>query len=207
MSALLTPLRVEIAGWLALCGGLAAGVGVETDWGRQLLRPAPVVELAEAPFVRPELKDPYSLPPADVFLDIAMRPIFLVTRRPVPAAPPPEPPKPAMQRNQFQLTGVTVLPDSKFAFLIEKAGNKSRVIKEGDQINGILVKSIAADKVVLSQFEETEVLTLKTAKGPATTDGTPPKKAEPATPKPAPAPTPRPARTPPPAERPVSPDD
>jgi hypothetical protein len=181
MSGLLTPLRVEIAGWLLLCGGLGVGLGLETDWGRQLQPPPPELVLPATPFTGTALKDPYSLPTADTFLDIAMKPVFLATRRPVPAAPPPEPPKPAMQRNQFQLSGVTILPDSKFAFLTEKAGNKSRVVKEGDEINGILVKTIGPDKVVLSQFDETEILTLKTAKGPATTENAGAKKpAEPA---------------------------
>ena len=53
------------------------------------------------------------------------------------------------------------MPEGRFAFLLEKAGNKSRVIAVGKEINGILVKEIAADRVVLSQDDDTEVLELK----------------------------------------------
>jgi hypothetical protein len=59
------------------------------------------------------------------------------------------------------------VPEGKFAFLIEKAGNRARVVSEGKEINGITVKEVSASQVVLSQYDDTEVLTLKTAKGPA----------------------------------------
>lgn len=167
MSRGLTPAGVETAFWLLLCGGLATGIGLETDWGKRWQYPLPAGDAAATAFTRPALADDFSLPAADTFLETAMRPIFLVSRRPSPPAQSPEAAKPMMMRDQFTLSGITVTPEGKFAFLIEKAGNKSRVVSEGKEINGIKVKEITADRVVLSQYDETEVLLLKTAKAQA----------------------------------------
>lgn len=168
MSRGLTPWRAEMAFWTLLCGGLAVGIGQETDWGKRWQYPIADASPAPATFSKPTLSDPYRLPAADDFLEIAMRPLFVPTRRPAPAAPPPEPPKPSMIKDQFTLSGITVTPGGKFAFLIEKAGNKPRVVSEGREINGIRIKEIAADRVVLSQYDDTEILVLKTGKGSAT---------------------------------------
>ena len=66
-----------------------------------------------------------------------------------------------MQKGQFILTGTVVVAEGKFAFLIEKAGNKSRVVAEGKQINGIMVKEVTKERVVLTQGDDMEVLDLK----------------------------------------------
>ena len=165
----LSPMRAELLFWLAVCGGLAVVIGLETDWGTRCQSPIPIRHREPASFSKPALSEPFKLPPADEFLETSMRPLFVATRRPTAPLPPPEAPKPAMKRDQFSLTGVTMLPEGKFAFLTEKAGNKTRVVSEGKEINGILVKEISNDRVVLTQYEETEVLLLKTAKGPAAT--------------------------------------
>lgn len=167
--SLLSPTRAELLLWLAICGGLAIVIGQETDWGTRWQSTIPTHRREPASFSKPTLSEPFKLPPADEYLETSMRPLFVATRRPTPQLPPPEAPKPAMKRDQFSLTGITMLPEGKFAFLIEKTGNKSRVVSEGKEINGILVKEISNDRVVLTQYEETEVLLLKTAKGPAAT--------------------------------------
>lgn len=167
MSGLLTPFRVEAGFWLLLCGGLTAGIGHETDWGRRWQWPLASSSAAAAEFTKPVLAPPFHLPPADTYLETTLRPIFVVTRRPAPMPPPPEPPKPAMRKDQFVLTGTTIVPEGKFAFLLEKAGNKVRVVSEGKEINGILVKQIDAAHVVLTQHDDEEVLVLKPAKPPA----------------------------------------
>lgn len=173
MSRILAPYRVEIAVWLVLCGGLLAGIGVETDWGRQWSWPIAENKSASAAFVKPALTEPFRLPPSDEFIEIALRPLFVVTRSPAPIPPPPsaEPPKPKMQKDQFILTGTTIVSEGKFAHLIEKAGNKSRVVAEGKEINGILIKEITADHVILVQYDDTERLALRTAKAPAAAVG------------------------------------
>lgn len=181
VSAALTPIRVETGFWLILWASLAAGIGIETKWGRQVQWP--VAETAEKPpeFAKPALAGPFRLPPPDQFSQMTARPIFIVTRRPTPVPPPPEPPKPSMKKDQFILMGTTVAGETKIAFLLEKAGNKSRVVVEGKEINGITVKEVAADRIVLSQFEDTEVLVLRTNKPapgsparPAGVQGVPP---------------------------------
>ena len=166
MSQLLSPLRVETGFWLLLCGGLAAGIGYETDWGQRWQWPLAATALAPAEFIKPVLVEPFHLPPPDTFLETTLRPIFVVTRRPAPIPPPPEPPRPSMQKDQFKLTGVTLVPEGKFAYLFDKASNKTRVVGEGKEINGITVKEIRPDRVVLGQYDDTEVLQLRTAKGP-----------------------------------------
>lgn len=183
MSSPLTPSRVEMGLWLLLCGGLATGIGVETDWGRRLHPPAVKQPEPRTDFVKPLLAEPFHLAPPDTFLETAMRPLFIVSRRPAPPPPPPEPPKPAMQKDQFRLTGITIVPGGNFAFLVEKSGNRNRVVSAGKEINGIMVKEVSANQVVLTQFDDTEILTLKTARGPlATVPAAPP-----ATPAPPPA--------------------
>lgn len=166
MSAALTPIRVEAGFWLILWLGLAAGIGLETDWGRQMS--SPMTQIAETPpaFPKPVLAEPFRLPPPDQFLDVTVRPIFVATRRPAPTAPPPEPPKPGMKKDQFILMGTTIVAEGKFAFLLEKAGNKSRVVVEGKEINGIIVREVTTERVVLSQYDDTEVLVLKSIKPP-----------------------------------------
>jgi len=158
------PRRYELAFWLLLWGALGAGIALETDWGQRWHWPVDEPVVAAAAFSQPVLAEPYRLPPPEQFLAIAERPLFIVTRRPAPAAPPPEPPRPSMKRDQFQLMGTTIVPEGKFAFLLEKAGNKSRVVAEGKEINGIMVKEVAPERVVLTQHGDTEVLLLKTGK-------------------------------------------
>ena len=162
MNAALTPFRVEAALWLILWLGLAAGIGLETDWGRHMQ--SPVTEIAETPpeFPKLVLAEPFRLAPPDQFLDVTLRPLFIVTRRPAPIALTTDSPKPGMKKDQFILMGTTVVAEGKFAFLREKAGNKSRVVAEGKEINGIMVREVTTERVVLSQYDDTEVLVLRT---------------------------------------------
>ena len=166
MSAALTPIRVEAGLWLILWLGLATGIGLETDWGRQMRLPITEIDQTPPEFPKPALAEPFRLPPPDQFLDVTVRPLFIVTRRPAPTPPPPEPPKPSMVKGQFILMGTTVVGEGKFAFMIEKAGNRSRVVAQGKEINGILVKEVTTERVVLSQYDDTEVLVLQSIKPP-----------------------------------------
>lgn len=162
-----TPRRLEIAlrvtAWLAL----AAGIGVQTDWGRLGRGEPPPLADSPANFAPPELTEPFRLRPIDQYGEMIARPVFVATRRPAPPAPAvAEASQGSMQKDQFVLTGTTISPDGKYAFLLEKSGNKSRVVAEGKEINGITVRQVASDKVVLAQGDETEILMLKTIKPP-----------------------------------------
>lgn len=185
MTSALTPVRAEAGFWLILTAGLAAGIGLETDWGRQLEWPVTQTTGTSPVFAKPVLAEPFQLGGSDQFADITSRPLFIVTRQPAPVAPTADS-KPSMKKDQFTLLGTTIVGGDKFAFLLEKAGNKSRVVGEGKDINGITVREIAADRVVLSQHDDTEVLLLKMNK---------PVPGAPA-PVPVPSPVPRPAVAP-----------
>lgn len=184
MTPLLTPSRIEALFWGLLCGGLVATIALETDFGQRWQAPLAVAEAESGTYQPPPLAEPFRLPTADTFLEVAMRPVLVVSRRPPPPAPLPEAPKPTMKRDQFALTGVTVVAEGKFAFLFEKATNKTRVVKEGKEVNGLLVKEVRPDRVVLSQYDETELLVLKTAKGPAQANAVAPTPAATAAPQP-----------------------
>lgn len=164
-SGSLTPRRVEVLFWLSLLSALAVGIGIESDWGRKWVLPLQQINAQPAPFTKPLLTEPFSLPAADTFLEIAMRPIFVVTRRPAPTITV-EAPKPGMKKEQFLLTGTTIVPEGKFAHLLEKAGNKSHVLSEGKEINGILIKEVRTDRVVLTKNDDTEIIMLYVAKAP-----------------------------------------
>ena len=166
MSAALTPIRVEAGFWLILWLGLAAGFGLETNWGRQKQWPVETMAETRPEFSIPALAEPFRLPPSDQYVQMTARPVFVVTRRPALIALPSEPPTPSMKKDQFILRGTTVVAEGKFAFLLEKAGNRSHVVAEGKEINGIIVREVTTERVVLSQYDDTEVLVLKSIKPP-----------------------------------------
>jgi hypothetical protein len=90
------------------------------------------------------------------------RPLFVPTRRPAPPPPPPPPPpKPTMSKGQFQLMGVISLGKDGYAFLRDVAGGKVRRMQVGQSVNGIRLSDLGPNSVTLTQYEDTEVLTLK----------------------------------------------
>lgn len=165
MSSLFTPNRVETGFWLAICGGLLVGVGLETNWGRQF-GPSPYSDSPQqGTFEKPVLAEPYHLSAPDTMLETSTRPLFVVTRRPAPTVE--IAPQSTMNKGQFTLTGVSIVPEGKFVFLFEKASKRNRVVAEGKEINGITINEVQPDRVILVQDADSEVLLLTTAKGPA----------------------------------------
>lgn len=172
MSRIMSPRRIEAMMWILLFSGLATGIGFETDWGRRLVWPIELPDSQSTPFAKPTLAESFSMPAADTFLEISMRPLFVFTRRPAPAIPV-DATTPIMKKDQFVLTGTTLVTEGKFAHLLEKAVSKSHVVAEGKEINGILVKEVRLGSVVLAQGDETEVIVLRTAKAPPVAAGAP----------------------------------
>ena len=74
-----------------------------------------------------------------------------------------------MQKGQFVLTGTAVVEQKSVAFLRESAGGKSRSVRVGETINGLLVAEVKPDRVRLTMGEDSEELLLKVAAGPRTT--------------------------------------
>jgi len=158
--------------WLAALGAVAALIGWETDWGRGLT-PAPVVpDVAAPPPVTLALLPDYRVEDGGESRQQTLeRPVFVPTRRP---APPPVPTgqeaaKPRMQKGQFVLTGTAVVDQKSIAFLRESTGGKSRSVRVGETINGLLVAEVKPDRVKLTMGEDSEELVLKVAAGPRTT--------------------------------------
>jgi len=158
--------------WLAALGAVAVLIGWETDWGRQLTR-APVVPdvAAPAPVTLALLPDYRVQDGAESRQQTVERPVFVPTRRPAPPAvsAAQEAAKPRMQKGQFVLTGTAVVEQKSVAFLRESAGGKSRSVRVGETINGLLVAEVKPDRIRLTMGEDSEELLLKVAVGPRTT--------------------------------------
>jgi hypothetical protein len=147
--------------------GIAAtlvGVGLETDWGRNWRG---TNQYPAAPTRAPldtRAVPAFQLPPlATAYRETVERPLFIPTRRPAPAG---SAAQAAMKKGQFRLAGTTVSENVSVAFLFETATNKTHRVNKGNDINGITVDMVAANRVVLKQGEETEELSLRTSQSP-----------------------------------------
>jgi hypothetical protein len=183
MNEVIVRLRAA-AWWLVPLVALALVIGLETDWGRGLRKQPPAAEpIAAKPVVTALLPD-FEIPGgAAARSDTVNRTLFNPTRRAAPALAS-EAAKPKIQRGQFALTGTMVLDGKSTAFLREINGGKARRVKQGEQINGMTVAEVKADRVKLTLGDEAEELTLKVALNPRPT-AQPAVAAPPATPTPA----------------------
>lgn len=168
MNIRLDPHTVEIAFWLILCGGLGGLIGQQTDWGHQLHARSPDLRFEPVTFVPPALSVPPHLNPPDQYLEAFERPLFVFYRRPPPPPPPPVP-QSTMKKGQFKLSGASIVGDKKMAFLIELSSGRTKVVREGETINDMIVQKIEPGMVTLVQGNDQEQLELKIApsKGPA----------------------------------------
>ncbi len=152
--------------WLIPFAALALLLGIETDWGRGLQRlpgPAPAIEPKPiATALLPEYRLEGGL---GAHTETVSRTLFNPTRRPAPT-PAVEAARTVMPKGKFVLTGTAVAGNSHIAFLKEVASGKSRVVRQGEQINGVLVAAVAVDRVKFTQGEDSEELILKTFVAP-----------------------------------------
>ena len=180
--------------WVVPFAALALLLGIETDWGRSFQRlpgPAPAIEPKPvAVALLPEYRVDGGL---GAHAETVSRTLFNPTRRPAPAQTA-DNARSSMPKGKFVLTGTAVAGDRHIAFLKEVAGGKSRVVRQGDQINGVLVATVAVDRVRFTQGDDAEELVLKVAAGPKTTLPPPP---PPAAAPPAPGGAPLPGAVPP----------
>lgn len=155
--------------WLIPLLGLGVLLGIELGWGRQVHR---LPEPGAAP--QPKTVTPALLPEYRIEGGLASRAetvnrtLFNPTRRPAPVALA-EAAKSQMQRGQFVLTGTSLAGERSIAFLKEVAGGKSRAVRQGEQINGMVVAEVKPDRVRLTLGGDSEELVLKVATGPKTT--------------------------------------
>ncbi|OGT05346.1 MAG: hypothetical protein A3F73_10635 [Gallionellales bacterium RIFCSPLOWO2_12_FULL_59_22] len=146
-------------GWALAYLALAGVIGLELGWGRQIRPPLPVPKPLSAALVEYAVQPEFTLPPLEQeFAETTARPIFTPTRR--------KPPTPVqaisvMQKGQFALLGALITRDKSIALLRDIAAGKAIRVEQGKEIRGITVSKVLPEKVVLTQGDETEELTLK----------------------------------------------
>ena len=161
--------------WLVPTLAIGVLLGIELGWGRQVHRLPEAPPALEARQVTPALLPEYKLEGGLAGrAETVNRTLFNPTRRPAPTAVV-DAGKSQMQRGQFVLTGTSLAGERSIAFLKEIAGGKSRTVRQGEQINGMLVAEVRSDRVRLTLGGDSEELVLKIAAGPKTTvNPTPP---------------------------------
>jgi hypothetical protein len=149
-------------------------LGIETDWGRGIDRlPAPAPTIEPKPIATALLPEYRVEGGLEAHTETVSRTLFNPTRRPAPVVVA-DAARVSMPKGKFVLMGTAVAGERHIAFLKEVAGGKSRVVKQGEEINGVLVASVGADRVKFTQGNDSEELVLKAAPGPKTTTQPPP---------------------------------
>jgi hypothetical protein len=139
----------------------------ETDWGRAVHRLPPPLPAVAAKPVSLSLLPEYQIEGGLAgHPETVGRTLFNPTRRPAPAQVVDQQAKQRLQRGQFVLTGTAVAGDRNVAFLREVAGGRSRLVRQGDQINGLVVADVRADRVKLVLGDEAEEIVLKAVNAP-----------------------------------------
>ncbi len=143
----------------------AACLGLGVTWIWIVLNPSelvvPVQSAAHAPML-PATTEPlqFTMPPSAAFSEIAARPVFIPTRRPIPPpaalsvattpAPPPPPPPPVPPPEiNMTLVGIMIGDKGRFA-LVRPAGSQTvTTLAQGQEIGGWRVFLILPDRIVL----------------------------------------------------------
>ena len=149
---------------------VAAVLGYETDWGRDLAPDAPApAKVAPAP-VSVALLPEYAISGGvEARRETVERALFNPTRRPAPPATQTAQAAPPAAHGEYTLTGTTVVGNVATAFLREVKGGKSHTVHKGETLNGVLVADVRPDAVKLKQGNDVEELQLKVASGPKST--------------------------------------
>jgi|694.fasta_scaffold34791_2 hypothetical protein len=160
--------RFVITSVLALLLTGAVGlIGWETDWGRRLVGSDNRLQSTKRASLDTKILPAFALAPLSPsgtgYRETIERPLFIPTRRPAPAGGGVQI---AMKKGQFKLAGTTVSESISVAYLLETANNKTHRINRGAEINGMIVESVASNRVVLKQGEETEELLLRSSNSP-----------------------------------------
>ncbi len=145
-------------------------LGIETNWGREFRRDAKIDPMRPAKAAEAAMLPTAALPPLDAgYPESGARPLFMPTRRPVPAAAPAA----AMKRGQFVLVGTSRTKEfGDSALLKEIATNKTSIVAAGATIKDMVLAEVGPDKVLLKLGDETEELVMK-AKAQARPPGAP----------------------------------
>ena len=149
---------------IGLCLILGGVIYLELSVGPSHPAASPIAPDPPEPAVLPVADPGFTMKPLDDFSEIARRPLFIPSRRPLPPdteAPRPGPRK--AERHRFILKGVVIVGDERMAVLVIQQRRSRTVLRvvEGQQIDGWLVEAILADRVVLRQGETREEVVLR----------------------------------------------
>ena len=156
------PLAIAL---VALAVVLAAVIGSEIAFSIRADALAATAPRRAAPAEAKLLPPVVAMGVEQEYPETAARPMWTPTRRTAPeqvAAP-----QNTFQAGQYQLQGVIVVGDTRFAMLREKASGKMHRVERGKEVNGIKVAEIQPDTVTLAMGGQTEVLPLAVSKGAA----------------------------------------
>ena len=152
--------------WPLLSAGaalaLAAALVLENRYGRSTAG-----EGARAParVVEAKLLPPFRVADAQSGAETINRPLFVPGRRP---APPATAEAGAMKRGQYTLQGTVLVDDVHIAFLKETGSGTVHRVAKGEEINGMKLAEVSAERVVLKVGEDAETLPLVVAKSAGT---------------------------------------
>ncbi len=153
---------VIVMAWAAANGALVGVMGHELDWEPLQEPPRPLQTAQAAPEVTTEALPNFQLPPLEKkFTATTERPLFVSTRRKPPPPGTEAQVKPTMKKGQFQLLGTTITDEFSSAIVRELATGKIRPVMQDKLINGLLLESVEADRIVFTQYDDKEELLLK----------------------------------------------
>ena len=154
--------------WPLLWGGaalaLAAALVLEHQYGRSTAGEGP---RAPARVAEAKLLPPFRVAEVQADAETVTRPLFVPGRRP---SPPATVDAGTMKRGQFLLQGTVLVDSVHIAFLKEVGSGTVHRVAKGEEIKGMKLAEVSAERVVLKVGEDAETLPLVVAR----TAGTPP---------------------------------
>ena len=147
---------------MGLCLILGGVIYLELSFGPSPPAAFPIAPGPPEPAVLLVADPGFTMKPLGDFSEIARRPLFIPSRRPLP--PDTEPPRPGprkAERHRFTLKGVVIVGDERMAVLQQRRRRTVLRVVEGQKIDGWLVEAILPDRVVLHQGETREEVVLR----------------------------------------------
>ena len=156
--------------WIVPFAIVLAILGWETDWGDGVSLPVPVAVPTKPQPVDVALMPEYRIEGgAAARKETVDRVLFNPTRRPAPPAEQAAGGPSAIPHGAYTLTGTTIAGGVATAMLRDAKTGKSRIVRQGEKLDGVLVAEVKPDHVRLVLGKEFEDLQLKIAPGPART--------------------------------------
>ena len=160
--------NLALLAWALVNAVLVLAIGNEVGWGENLHPPVPVPKVHLSAPVEIVLYPDFRLPVREkTYAATLERPLFVPNRQPAPpvaaAAPPPPP---TMQKGQFQLMGTIITDEMRVAVVKEISSGKERQIVQGYTINGLQLDLVDGDRIVFTQYADSEEIRLKIQRSP-----------------------------------------